>query len=63
VTAGLLRGGKCFNLVEANILYPAAIDWGLMRHSSIALTMDTYGHLLPGQEVESSDRLGAMVSS
>ena len=33
-----------------------------MRHSSIVLTMDTYGHLLPGQEAETvarfSDLLG-----
>lgn len=24
----------------------------LMRHSTITLTMDTYGHLFPGQEAE-----------
>ncbi|MCO6042530.1 hypothetical protein NG895_01285 [Aeoliella sp. ICT_H6.2] len=24
--------------------------------------MDTYGHLLPGQDLQSADRLGAMVS-
>ena len=33
-----------------------------MRHSSIVLTMDTYGHLFPGQEAETvarfSDLLG-----
>ena len=33
-----------------------------MRHSSIVLTMDTYGHLFPGQEAENvarfSDLLG-----
>jgi hypothetical protein len=34
----------------------------VMRHSSITLTMDTYGHLLPGAEAEAADRLGAMVS-
>lgn len=34
----------------------------VMRHSTITLTMDTYGHLLPGAEAEAADRLGAMVS-
>ena len=34
----------------------------VMRHSSITLTMDTYGHLLPGAEAEAADRLGAMIS-
>ncbi len=29
----------------------------LMRHSSITLTMDTYGHLFPGQEADAVDRL------
>lgn len=32
----------------------------VMRHSSITLTMDTYGHLLPG--AEAADQLGAKVS-
>jgi integrase len=35
----------------------------VMRHSSITLTMDTYGHLLPGAEAEAADRLGAMVGA
>src|SRR5687768_13301954 len=34
----------------------------VMRHSSISLTMDTYGHLLPGTQAEAADQLGAMVS-
>jgi hypothetical protein len=29
----------------------------VMRHSSITLTMDTYGHLFPGQEAEAVGRL------
>jgi hypothetical protein len=33
-----------------------------MRHSTITLTMDAYGHLLPGAEADAADRLGAMVS-
>ena len=33
----------------------------IMRHQSITLTMDTYGHLFPGQEAEAVDRLGQML--
>jgi hypothetical protein len=33
----------------------------VMRHSSITLTMDRYGHLLPGTESRAADKLGAMV--
>ena len=29
----------------------------VMRHSSITMTMDTYGHLFPGQEADAVDRL------
>ena len=32
-----------------------------MRHPSITLTMDTWGHLSPGQEVEAVRRLGQML--
>jgi len=32
-----------------------------MRHQSITLTMDTYGHLFPGQEYEAVMRLGQML--
>jgi hypothetical protein len=32
-----------------------------MRHSTIVLTMDTYGHLLPGQESETISRLPRMM--
>ncbi len=35
----------------------------VMRHSSITLTMDTYGHLFPGQEEESAKRLGGLFGS
>jgi integrase len=34
----------------------------VMRHSSINLTMDTYGHLLPGQHAEAVDKLGFMLA-
>ena len=33
----------------------------VMRHSTITLTMDTYGHLFPGAEAEAAGRLGAML--
>jgi hypothetical protein len=29
----------------------------IMRHSTITLTMDTYGHLFPGSEADAIDRL------
>jgi integrase len=30
----------------------------VMRHGSITLTMDTYGHLFPGHEAQAAGRLG-----
>jgi len=33
----------------------------VMRHSTITLTMDCYGHLFPGTEVEAAAKLGAMI--
>jgi hypothetical protein len=33
-----------------------------MRHSTITLTMDRYGHLLPGAETDAATQLGEMVS-
>ena len=35
----------------------------VMRHSTIKLTLDTHGHLLPGQEAEAVDGLGQFFSS
>jgi hypothetical protein len=32
-----------------------------MRHSNITLTMDTYGHLFPGQEVMASQRMAELL--
>ena len=32
----------------------------VIRHSTITLTMDTYGHLFPGQEAEAVARLPEM---
>ncbi len=33
----------------------------VMRHSTITLTMDTYGHLFPGQEAETVARFPGML--
>ena len=44
-------------------------DWSIlpiqaiMRHSSITLTMDTYGHLFPGQEADTVARLPGMLGN
>ena len=35
----------------------------IMRHSSITLTMDTYGHLFPGQEAEAVAKMPGMFGS
>ena len=35
----------------------------VMRHSTIVLTMDTYGHLFPGQEADAVARLGEMLGA
>ncbi len=40
--------------------HPKAVQ-SVMRHSSITLTMDTYGHLFPGQEADTLARLPAMM--
>ncbi len=34
----------------------------VMRHSTITLTMDTYGHLFPGQEADAIGRLQSMLT-
>ncbi len=41
--------------------HPKVIQ-AFMRHSTITLTMDTYGHLFPGQEARAAETLGRMVS-
>jgi len=40
--------------------HPKAVQ-AVMRHSTITLTMDTYGHLFPGQEAETVARLPSMM--
>ncbi|QDV26339.1 Phage integrase family protein [Aureliella helgolandensis] len=34
----------------------------IMRHSSITLTLDTYGHLLPGAEQDAAKQLSVLLS-
>ena len=41
--------------------HPKAVQ-AVMRHSTITLTMDCYGHLFPGQEAETVARLPAMLT-
>ena len=40
--------------------HPKAVQ-AVMRHSTITLTMDTYGHLFPGQEAETVARFGKLM--
>ena len=40
--------------------HPNAVK-AVMRHSTITLTMDTYGHLFPGQEADTVARLPGML--
>jgi hypothetical protein len=49
-------------LLIANGEHPKRIQ-ALMGHSSIKVTMDVYGHLMPGGGDEVADRLGALVFS
>jgi integrase len=42
--------------------HPKAVQ-SVMRHSSITLTMDTYGHLFPGQEAETVSRFPSMMTN
>ena len=42
-------------------VYPTVVQ-SVMRHGSITLTMDTCGHLFPGQESDAVARLGGMLS-
>jgi len=41
--------------------HPKAVQ-AVMRHSTIVLTMDTYGHLFPGQEADTVARLPGMLA-
>ena len=42
--------------------HPKAVQ-SVMRHSTITLTMDTYGHLFPGQDAATVARLPNMLAS
>jgi|GEM_PF-1811556 len=43
------------HLLDANVVQK------VMRHQSITLTMDTYGHLFPGQEADAVGRMREML--
>jgi len=45
-----------------NGAHPKAVQ-AVMRHSTIVLTMDVYGHLFPGQEADTLARLPEMLGS
>jgi hypothetical protein len=40
--------------------HPKAVQ-AIMRHSAITLTMDTYGHLFPGQEADAVARVADLM--
>ena len=48
-------------LAKAGV-YPKTIQT-IMRHGSITLTMDTYGHMFPGQEAEAIARVGDLLAT
>ncbi len=50
----------CGAWASMNGASPKAVQ-ALMRHSSIVLTMDTYGHLLPSEEAQTVQRLPNMM--
>jgi integrase len=47
------------SLLIANGTYPKRIQ-ALMGHSSIKVTMDVYGHLMPDEQDDTADRLAAL---
>jgi len=50
----------CGAWLAMNGAHPKAVQ-AVMRHSTITPTMDTYGHLFPGQEAETVARLPSML--
>ncbi|MBN2474708.1 MAG: hypothetical protein JXB62_08870, partial [Pirellulales bacterium] len=53
----LAVGSQC---LDGTLVHPKTVQ-SVMRHSTITLTMDTYGHLFPGQEAEAVSRFPVMV--
>jgi integrase len=52
----------CGAWVAAQGAHPKVIQV-IMRHSSITLTMDTYGHLFPGQEADAASSIADLLSA
>jgi hypothetical protein len=51
----------CGAWLATNGAHPKAVQ-SVMRHSTITLTMDTYGHLFPGQDAATVARFPNMLS-
>jgi Phage integrase family len=52
----------CGAWLAMNGAHPKAVQ-SVMRHSTITLTMDTYGHLFPGQDAATVARFPSMMAS
>jgi hypothetical protein len=50
------------HLMSQRGAHPKAVQ-SVMRHSTIVLTMDTYGHLFPGQDAATVARLPNMLAA
>ncbi len=59
-SVGLPMRHTCGAWLALTGAHPNAVR-AVMRHSTIMLTMDTYGHLFPGQEAETVARLAPMM--
>lgn len=49
------------NRLASSGVHPEVVQT-IMRHWTITLTMDTYGHLFPGQEADAVTQVEAMLS-
>jgi hypothetical protein len=58
---GLLQQVTCGAWLAMTGAHPKVAQT-VMRHQSITLTMDTYGHLFPGQEADAVARLRSMLT-
>jgi integrase len=52
----------CGAWLAMNGAHPKAVQ-SVMRHSTITLTMDTYGHMFPGQDAATVARFPNMLSA
>ena len=54
-----LRHGAASLMLAAGV--PAKVVQEQLGHSSIAITMDLYSHLMPGMKRDASERLAALL--